>query len=610
MSQVDQATLDHSLEQAFGAGALPFCHDGSYHLKASDRWLCSLNGAELQRCPGFKQACAIPAKPSASEEERRSHQSRPQHEPSEPPPAWLGAVAEFAFWALVAALVIAVVVSILRMRRARHGEDIEAEGPTSIAPPLAEAPAPIVSGDRDVARLLEKARRAAERGELGAAIDAAHAAAVQGLSSTGNIEIERDRTNGDYLRELRKAPALQQDFKGIVKEVEVLQFGGAAPTRGAFDRVLEQVLAMLRRLALLTLGLLLLGGVGCGPGGPSEAEDAGPAGLYVFKQLLSDQGSKLHKRVASLAKLEPNVGVVVLLGAELEPPEHKRLLDWVKAGGTLLVVAGSELMDVAEVATSYSACGHSAERGPGLELPPLKLAVVGERTLDLASLSDSVIAQRVDVACGGRPYVVTAFLGDGKITFVPERALITNASLSVDDNARLVAELFASEPGKSIELVGPWTGEGADSPIQSLKSAGMLPAMLQLLALALLIAIRQGTSFGARRDEHKHERRAFADHVRAIASNYARAGAGRLVSGHYGLLLIDQLRERLCPGQAPSLLQLAAVVARRTRRPETEIVELLVEAKTSFDDAGDGQGVNHKLIRELERLSLQAGGMV
>jgi len=75
------------------------------------------------------------------------------------------------------------------------------------------------------------------------------------------------------------------------------------------------------------------------------------------------------------------------------------------------------------------------------------------------------------------------------------------------------------------------------------------------------------------------------------------------------LLLVEQLRERTCPGQRPTLLQLSAAVARRVRRPETEIVELLVEAKTAFDDQNDGQGVNHKLIRELERLSLQAGGV-
>jgi hypothetical protein len=57
------------------------------------------------------------------------------------------------------------------------------------------------------------------------------------------------------------------------------------------------------------------------------------------------------------------------------------------------------------------------------------------------------------------------------------------------------------------------------------------------------------------------------------------------------------------------LFELAAAIARRVRRPETEIVKLLVEAKSTFDEEREGEGVNHKIIRELEQLSLQAGGI-
>jgi hypothetical protein len=609
MSEVDQTTLDASLHEAFKPGQLPFCHDPSYRLKNTDRWMCSLSQAELQRCPAFKQECAAAAKSDANKVERQPHTSRPS-DSNTSVPAWLGIVAELAFWALVAALIVAIVLSIVRMRRSRDEVEEEGEGPSSLAPPPLDAPAPIASGDRDVARLLDRARRAAEQGNIGAAIDAAHAAAIQGLSSTGNIEVDLDRTNGDYLRDLRKAPPLHQDFKAIVSQVEVAQFGGVAPTRGAFDRVLEQVLTLLRRLAVLSIALLpCLALGGCGSRPAAESEETSPSGLYTFKRILGDQGTRLHTRVAPLSKLDPGIEIVLLMGADLEEPEHQRLLEWVRAGGALVVLASSDFMEEGELAVKHEACGTNAERGPGAELTPLKLAVVGNRSLSLAPDPDSTVVQRVEVTCGGSPYIVTSFLGDGTITFLPERELLSNASLSVADNARLVAEIFASDEGGSIELVGPWTGDGSDSPIQSLKSAGMLPAMLQLLGLALLLAIRQGTSFGVRKDERQRERRAFSDHVRAIASNYAKAGAGSLVSGHYGLLLVDQLRDRLCPGQAPTLLQLAAVVARRVQRPETEIVQLLVEAKTSFDEAGDGAGINHKLIRELERLSLQAGGI-
>jgi hypothetical protein len=171
-----------------------------------------------------------------------------------------------------------------------------------------------------------------------------------------------------------------------------------------------------------------------------------------------------------------------------------------------------------------------------------------------------------------------------------------------------VAELF-SAPNTTIELVGSWTGDGSESPVQALKAAGMMPVMGQLFAVALLLALRRGTSFGRRRDPSRHSRRAFADHVRAVGSNYARANAGQLATAHYCLLLLDQLRERACPGQSPSLFQLAAALARRVGRPEGELVQLLVEAKGLSDEQGEGTGVGHALISKLEQLSLQVGGI-
>jgi hypothetical protein len=617
VSEVAQERLNQSLNEAFSPGQLPFCHDKTYRLRYSDHWLCSLSKAELQRCPAFKDQCGVKLEPQASqghEHGRGAHESsdgRDNSDSSVQVAPWIGAVAEVLFWGLIAGLVVLFVVALARMRSNRQATKDEAEERNSLEPEAGQAPAPETTGDKDVQRLLDKARRAADRGDLGAAVDAAHAAAVQGLSAAGKLEIDRDRTNGDYLRDLRKAPPLQQQFKVIVGQVEVAQFGGAVPTRGAFDSLLEQVLSLLRRLAVLSLFLLPLALLGCGArraaGGPND-EDHGPAGLYVLKHLLADQGASVHMRVAPLSKLDAKVGVVLMYGAELEELEQKHVLEWVRAGGKLVVVGSSDFAEAGEVEMSMHGCGSVAERGPNADLPPVKLAVIGEESLRLAPTPASTVAHRVDVTCGGYPYIVTSLLDEGSITFIPEREFLTNASLSVADNASIAAELLLGPEGTT-ELVGPWTGDGSQSPVQAIKQAGLLPVMLQLLALALLLALRQGTSFGVRRDVLTRSRRAFADHVRAVASTYARANASRLASGHYGLLLIDQLRERTCPGQRPTLLQLAAAVARRVRRPETEIVQLLVEAKSSFDEQNDGQGVNHKLIRELEQLSLQAGGI-
>lgn len=612
---LDPAQLERTLEQAYAPGQLPFCHDKGYQLRYSDRALCSLSEAEQQRCPALKRACGLASPDAPRKDDKREHQSQNQHDFSVAP--WLAGAAEVLFWGLVLAVFVGALLALLQMRRNRGADEAEDEGADGAEPVPGDAPtASAATGDRDVQRLLDKARRAAERGELGAAIDAAHAAAVQGLSATGHIELERDRTNGDYLRDLKKTPPLHQDFKAIVGQVETAQFGGAPPTRGGFEQVLDRVMGLLRRLAVLSLWLgLAVSLSSCGARGETskrETQETSPSGLYTFKRLLTDQGAKVHTRIAALGKLE-NVTEIVAFEPDLEPEERDLLLGWVRDGGTLVAVGGSDFLAAAGVEHRYATCGRSAERGPGQDEgrdeAPLELAVLGEQTLRLKPEPGSSVSHHVDAVCGGEPYVVTAFLGEGAITFIPEGELLSNASLSVGDNARLVAELFAVEPGGTIELVGSWTGVGSQSPIQSLKSAGLLPFIWQLLALALLLAVRQGTSFGARRDDSKRERRAFADHVRAVASTYARANAGRLVSGHYGLWLLEQLRERCCPGQSPTLFQLAATLARRTGRAEPQVVQLLVEAKASFDEGVEGQGINHKLIRELEQLSLQVGGV-
>lgn len=597
---VDHEQLEETLKDAYSPGTLPFCHDPKYRLRFRDRGLCELGDAELQRCPALKKSCSLPAlgKHEARDGERDSGMSVP---------GWVGMLAEVTLWAVLLALAVGVVVALLRMQRSRRADDGEpllADAEEANVAAAASAPAP--PADTDVQRLLSKARQAAERGDMGAAIDAAHAAAMQGLSAAGALELERDRTNGDYLRELRKAPPLHADFKVIVGHVETAQFGGASPTPAAFDNVFEKVTSMLRRLAVLSLFLL----VGCGGGGEGavvETPDTSPSGLYTFKRLLIEQGAEVHTRIKPLGSLE-EVAVIVVFPNDLEEEEKQVLVNWVRGGGILVSVGVSDFDSAGEVTRRLGQCGHLAKFASAEgDDAALKFAVLGYLTMKFEA--ESEVPHQAQVLCGDQSYIVSAYPGAGAIHYLPEDELLSNASLSVADNARLVTDLIQPEDGGVVELVGSWTGSGSQSPVQSLKAAGMLPFMLQLLALGALLALRQGTSFGARRDDARRERRAFADHVRAVASTYHRAAAGHLVSGHYALLLMEQLRERVFPGQSPTLLQLASGVARRVGRPEPEIVQLLVEAKSSLDEGIEGAGVNHKLIRELEQLSQQVGGV-
>lgn len=106
-------------------------------------------------------------------------------------------LAEGALWLLLGALLVGLAVAIFRMQRGRRPDEAEsspADAQEAQAPDPTAASTP---AETDVQRLLARARQAAERGEVGPAIDAAHAAAMQGLSAAGQLELERDRTNGD-----------------------------------------------------------------------------------------------------------------------------------------------------------------------------------------------------------------------------------------------------------------------------------------------------------------------------------------------------------------------------------------------------------------------------
>ena len=93
-----------------------------------------------------------------------------------------------------------------------------------------------------------------------------------------------------------------------------------------------------------------------------------------------------------------------------------------------------------------------------------------------------------------------------------------------------------------------------DAPTPGL--AAYLGTLLVLALLALLLLWR-GIAFGKLRDPPAHTRRSFADHVRAIGMQYARADASRHALGAYARWAIERLRERVPRGRHRSLDELA-----------------------------------------------------
>ena len=118
---------------------------------------------------------------------------------------------------------------------------------------------------------------------------------------------------------------------------------------------------------------------------------------------------------------------------------------------------------------------------------------------------------------------------------------------------------------------------GASGPLESLRRAFLTPLFLQILALVALLFAWRGRAFGRLVDPPTNRRRAFVDHVRALGSHYARAGAARHVARLYAAWAMERLRKRV-PRGTSGLHGLAVELARRTGQDETRIMRLLLAA--------------------------------
>jgi len=145
---------------------------------------------------------------------------------------------------------------------------------------------------------------------------------------------------------------------------------------------------------------------------------------------------------------------------------------------------------------------------------------------------------------------------------------------------------FLYDLGHEVEICDIWTGAGAGSPLDSMRKARLTPVIAQLLALALLFLVWKGAHFGLPRDPPARNRRAFADHVRALGNIYARAKASEHALGNFSAWAIERLRERFYRGTRSGLSPLAEAIAARTGRSENEVLRVLVEAQSARESSG------------------------
>jgi hypothetical protein len=584
-----QASLDRTLKQD-----LPFCTRSDYKARP-DPELCKLSKTELQRCPGLKKLCEAPPEPK-----RRDLSSF----------AWLGYLGDILFWGIIVVLGVILVLAIARALMSFARERAEASPSPRTTP---ERPEPTAAEARlpretDVDRLLARAKAEAAAGRYEEALRYIHGALVHALNGAGHIRVDPARTNGDYLRELRARPQLYAPVREVFRGIEGVQFGGRAPSGELFQQMLDRVLPILRNVITLFALLLAVQSIGACSSAVGDQPERSPRGMHVLTALLQDNGTKVRKRIRDIGAIDPEVAEVLALG-EVDEDALKKLLEWVNLGGSLTITTPLESVEAAsKIKFNGAPCSGKLALGPGFEATPLKLSALGGRTLSVPA-EDEDSTHWTFANCDGRPYVASASYGDGTITVVAESELFSNASLSVGDNAHFAVSLLNS-PGHTLEIVGPWTGGGASSPLMSIRNAGLGPALLQLLVFALLFAWHYGTAFGKRRDPLGIARRAFVEHVQALGAVYARARASRFVLAAYGAWAFDRLRERTAPGEAVGVIDLAGAVARKTGTSQAEVVELLAETRHAQEASATEVHAPQDLqtLQRLEALVFRTGG--
>jgi len=596
-----------AVRQVFAGKRFLFCHEPSYPLTAGEKRWCDLGaGNNTQACPALRDACNNDA--LAKQLELREPFSI--HLPE------VGLPVRLLLWILLGLGVGMLIFALVRHfldRKAK--EDVVATrvpdaGPDDAAAALAR------QVETDVQRLLERARARAAAGDFREAMGDAYAALLRRLEGAGVVRIEPHQTNGDYLRSVRgERPAIAGRMEEVVDAVEGAQFGDKDVTARGFDGVWTRVLTILaQRIGLLLLagGLLLLTST-CGlPRDDWEHSPSGRAGVIAY---LGKRGFKVHERLLSVAKInESTVDELVLLpGARLGKEEWSALARWMATGEHALVIAGGRhhlpdwvgmrIVERPATASEPVVPSDAAAKRWG----PLQVRVPEGNYVECGA-EDRPLLRRKHGPYAAQRRSDEEGEFENRVLVLADDFLFRNASLLLADNAVALDHLLR-DGGTSIELAGDLTGLVSTNPVQSVQRGRLGPAMLQLLAFVILLFAHKGARFGRPVHAERIERRAFAEHVRALGLHYARARAERQALAHVGQYAIERLRERFGRGASRSLSGLAEAVATRTGRPVGEVMRLLLEARDASKGVPADKGARDlETAAEITRLLAQTGG--
>jgi hypothetical protein len=190
---------------------------------------------------------------------------------------------------------------------------------------------------------------------------------------------------------------------------------------------------------------------------------------------------------------------VLILRDQLNADQHRGLMDWVRAGGTVVLADVTSNLDVSAPAREAGPLGFVA--APDQLTPECgSSAVTGVQAIDAAG--GILLRPRPAVqTCfpgddRGNAYMLSRSVGRGTVVEVGGPRLWTNGRLGRADNSVLAANLLVPRPGTHVWwLSGPSIGGGHQSLWQLIPSRAK-EALWQLLIVGVLVALWRGRRLG------------------------------------------------------------------------------------------------------------------
>jgi hypothetical protein len=319
-----------------------------------------------------------------------------------------------------------------------------------------------------------------------------------------------------------------------------------------------------------------------------------PDATLALRRYLANMGFA----VAEGERMPPSEGTFILLNDLRGRAEAQGVVDWVAAGGNL-VVADPEAVIVELVgAAPGGPIGFTgtAELEPGCVAP---VAVGVGRVV--ARVSD-IGLEAIDpafVSCfptGDAAFLLTRRYGEGTVTLLGGASPFTNALLIEQDNAVLAVQL--ADTGREISFGVPTSGDTAAGGLwDALPDSGQT-SVVAICVAAVAFALVRARRLGRPVVEEPIAPIPGSELVRAAARMYRRARA----VGYSARLMRQAVAARLSSrlGVARGGAELSRAVARASALAEHEVAEILDGPEPSTDEELIRVG------RELEELAARA----